>query len=236
MHLMDRKPAIQAYYGNLASIIERPMSRVSWAYPKDSIEFYGFNEEKAMEYFKAAGYELVDGKLVKGESQLTIEIGIPADGSGAHPAYAIVLGVKNSGEKLGLAVNLTDYSDGNKFWEDLDAEKLDIWCAAWGSTADPDMFQIYHTDGPSNKYKIRDEKLDELIMAGKKTANIEERKKIYAEALDIIMDWAVEMPTYQRKNMFIFNSDNIDVTTLPKDMTPFYGYLTEVETLRLNLK
>ncbi|QEN05881.1 ABC transporter substrate-binding protein [Thiospirochaeta perfilievii] len=233
MHLMDRKPAIQAYYGNLASVIERPMSRVSWAYPKDSTEFYGYNTEKALEYFKEAGYSVVDGILQKDGVQLSVEIGIPADGSGSHPAYAIVLGLKNAGEAMGMAVNLTDYADGNKFWDDLDAEKLDIWCAAWGATPDPDMYQIYHSKGPSNKYKINDPELDKLIIASKATANIEERKKMYSKALDIIMDWAVEMPTYQRKNMYIFNTDNVNVDSIPKDLTPFFGYIDEIEVMEL---
>ena len=43
MHLMNRAPAIQTYYGDLATIIERPMSTTSWAYPKGAEEFYGFN-------------------------------------------------------------------------------------------------------------------------------------------------------------------------------------------------
>ncbi|MBN2222983.1 MAG: ABC transporter substrate-binding protein [Vallitaleaceae bacterium] len=233
MYLMDRKPAVQSWYGNLASVIERPISRVSWAYPKDSTEYYGFNIEKAQEAFAAAGYELVDGKLVKDGKPLTFEISIPADGTGAHPSYPIILGVKNEGEKIGLTVNIIDYADGNKFFDDLEAGLLDVWCAAWQATADPDMYQTYHSQGPSNYYGINDARLDEVIVAARQTSNIEERKVLYAEALDIIMDWAVEMPVYQRKNMYIFNKDIINIDTLPKDMTPFYGYLMEVEKLEL---
>lgn len=232
-HLMDRKPAVEAYYGNLASVIERPMSRVSWAYPKDATEVYGFDPDKAMEYFEAAGYKLEDGKLMKDGKQLTIEIGIPADGKGDHPSYPIVLGVKNEGEKLGMAVNIVDYADGNKFFDDLDAGKLDIWCAAWQATPDPDMYQTYHSQGPSNHYKLKDSELDQLIIDARSTNDMEARKEMYAKALDIVMDWAVEMPVYQRKNMYIFNKKVIDIDTLPKDMTPYYGYFAEIENLKL---
>ena len=232
-HLMNREPAVQAYYGNLASIIERPISKVSWAYPKDATEYYGFNPDKALEYFKTAGYKQEDGKLMKDGKQLTIDIGIPADGTGDHPSYPIVLGVKTEGEKLGMAVNIIDYADGNKFFDDLYANLLDIWCAAWQATPDPDMYQTYHSEGPSNHYKIRDPELDKLILDARSTANIEERKEMYSKALDIIMDWAVEMPVYQRKNMYIFNKKAIDIDTLPKDMTPYYGYFAEIENLKL---
>ena len=60
MHLMNRRPAVETYYGELATVIERPMSTVSWAYPQDATEYYGFDPAKALEYFKAAGYEQVD--------------------------------------------------------------------------------------------------------------------------------------------------------------------------------
>lgn len=236
MSLMDRKPAVQSYYGNLASVIERPISKVSWAYPKDAQEVYGFDPQKALEYFTAAGYEQVDGKLVKDGQQLAIELAIPADGTGDHPSYPIILGVKTEGEKLGMKVDLIDYADGNQFFDDLDAGKLQIWVAAWSATPDPDMYQTYHSEGPSNHYNIKDARLDEVILEARQTTDIEVRKTLYAEALDIIMDNAVEMPVYQRKNMYIFNKDIINIDTLPVDMTPFYGYFAEVETLELMAK
>lgn len=236
MSLMDRKPAVQSYYGNLASVIERPMSKVSWAYPKDAQEVYGFDTAKALEYFKTAGYEQVDGKLMKDGKQLAIELAIPADGTGDHPSYPIILGVKTEGEKLGMKVDILDYADGNQFFDDLGAGKLAIWVAAWGATPDPDMYQTYYSTGPSNYYKINDARLDEVILEARQTTDIEVRKVLYTEALDIIMDYAVEMPVYQRKNMYIFNKDIINIDTLPVDMTPFYGYFSEVETLELLAK
>ncbi len=235
MHLMDREPAVQSYYGNLASVIERPISRVSWAYPQNATEYYGFSPETALEKFEEAGYTQNDsGDLVNSAGeQLRIRIGIPADGAGDHPAFPIVLGVKNAGEEIGMIVDIEDYADGNQFFDDLDAGLLDLWAAAWGETPDPDMYQLYHTNGPSNYYNISDERLDELIMDARQTSDIDARKVMYAEALDIIMENAVEMPTYQRKNMFVFNTNIVDIETLPRDMTPYYGYFAEVETLQM---
>ena len=41
-----------------------------------------------------------------------------------------------------------------------------------------------------------------------------ERISIYAQALDKVMELAVEYPTYQRSDMFAYNTNVIDVTTL----------------------
>ena len=40
---------------------------------------------------------------------------------------------------------------------------------------------------------------------------------MYAQALKLVMDLAVEMPTYQRKDLTVFNSSKIDRNTLTPD-------------------
>ena len=95
------------------------------------------------------------------------------------------------------------------------------------------MYQVYHSTGPSNHYKIKNDELDKLIVDARQTNDIEVRKDYYSKALDIIMDEAVEMPVYQRKNMYVFNQEIVDMESLPENMTPYYTYFAEVETFRL---
>lgn len=236
MHLMNREPAINTYYGELASVIERPMSKVSWAYPKDAEVYYEFNPDKALEYFTEAGYEQVDknGKksLVKGGKQLRVEVGIGGDGIMDHPSAPILTQMKDELEKLGGILEISDV-DVNILFDGLDAKTWDMWVAAWDATIDPDMYQVYHSNGPTNHYCIKHDELDKLIIDARLTNDIELRKEYYSKALNIIMDEAVEMPVYQRKNMYIFNQEVVDIETLPKDMTPFYKYFSEIETLSL---
>lgn len=226
MHLMNREPAIETYYGELASVIERPMSMVSWAYPEDAEPVYPFSPEKALEYFKAAGYEQVNGQLVKDGKQLKIEVGIGGDGTMNHPSAPILTQMKAEMEKLGAVLEIND-CDTNILFDRLNSGSWDMWVAAWGATIDPDMYQTYASDGPSNHYRIKNAELDKLIMDARSTTDIAERKEYYSQALDIIMDEAVEMPVYQRKNMYIYNPAVVNIDTLPKDMTPYYGFPCE---------
>ena len=53
-----------------------------------------------------------------------------------------------------------------------------------------------------------------LIEDARATMDQNERKGYYAEALDLVMELAVELATYQRKNLFIWNSAVIDSSTL----------------------
>lgn len=236
MHLMNRGPAVETYYGDLAQVIERPMSTVSWAYPQGATEYYGFNPEKALEYFTAAGYKQVDkgGKpsLEKDGQQLKIQVGIPGGGTMDHPSAPILTQMKTEMEKIGAVLEILD-TDGTVFFDKLNAAEWDMWVAAWGSTPDPDMYQLYHSNGSTNRYQLANPELDKLIEEARSTNDIEARKEFYSEALDLVMDAAVEMPVYQRKNLYVFNQEIVDMDSLPQDMTPYYTYFGEIETFRL---
>ena len=99
------------------------------------------------------------------------------------------------------------------------------------------MTQVYssanaHGKGTnSNHYSVDDAALDELIAAGRASADTEERKSIYKEAMEIIMDWGCELPTYQRKDCTVFSTIRVDIPTIPQDMTPYWNWYAEIETM-----
>ena len=52
--------------------------------------------------------------------------------------------------------------------------------------------------------------------------------------MDIIADWACEIPCYQRVDCTVFSSERVNTSTITPDMTPFWGWINEVELLELN--
>lgn len=225
MHLMNRKPAVATYFGDLATVIERPLSTTSWAYPKDAGEYYGFDPEKALEYFMAAGYEQKTAgsktTLVKDGKQLVLEIAIGGDGTMNHPTAPVLTQMKTELEKMGAVLNITD-CDTSVLFDKMNAGEWDMWTAAWSATPDPNLYQLYHSEGTTNHYRIKNEELDKLIEEGRSTNDTEERKEIYSQALDLIMDQAVEMPVYQRMNMIVFNDKVVNTESLAQNPTPYY--------------
>jgi peptide/nickel transport system substrate-binding protein len=259
-----REPVVYAYYGDRAAIIQYPISNTSWAAPKPADEGYNLayskdadgnvvvtadmtQEEKieaakgaAISLFKAAGYTYDEaaGKFTAAPAGAAMEweIIIPADGIGDHPAYGILTETKNVLESLGMNLIINDPSDSNELWDALDAGTAEMWAAAWGSTPDPDMYQVYHSSNihglegssNSNHYGIQSEELDALIMEGRTSTDQAFRKATYKEALEVIMDWGVELPTYQRQNATLFSTERVNMATVAGDLTPFYGWLAEV--------
>ena len=170
------------------------------------------------------------------------EIIIPADGIGDHPAYGILTETKNALNEMGMDLIINDPADSNELWDALDAGTAEMWAAAWGATPDPDMYQVYYStnvhglegSSNSNHYGIQSDELDALIMEGRGSTDQAFRKATYKEALETIMSWGVEVPTYQRQEATLVSTERVNVDTVPGDLTPYYGWLAEVHTLELN--
>ena len=257
-----RDTVINSYYGDRAAVIQYPISNTSWAAPKPADEGYhnaysldvdgnpiydaSMSEEQRYEaaknaaigWFKAAGftYDEAAGKFT--DVSTSYEVMIPGQGQQDHPAYGVAVAASNVLADLGITLQVNDV--GTSVWNNaLESNTAMMWAAAWQSTVDPDMTQIYHSSNAhgngtnSNHYSVDDSALDELIAAGRASADTEERKSIYKDAMEIIMDWGCELPLYQRKDCTVFSSERVDTDTIPQDMTPYWGWYAEIETMNV---
>jgi peptide/nickel transport system substrate-binding protein len=199
----------------------------------------------AVGYLKAAGftYDEAAGKFTAAPdgASLVYEVMIPADGIGDHPAYGILTNAKEALAKIGITLEITDLTNSSDLWTALESGNCQMWAAAWGATIDPDMYQVYHSSNiyglpgstESNHYSIQDAKLDELIMAARESADQSYRKATYKQCFDIILDWGVEIPTYQRQNAVIFSTERVNMETMTPDITTFYGWFSEIENIEV---
>ena len=205
---------------------------------------YAAAKEAALGFFEAAGYTVSDGKVTAAPAggKMEYEVLIPGGGSGDHPAFMILTLAKEAFEEIGISLIVTDLTQTNDLWDGLDAGTVDMWAAAWGATIDPDMYQIYYSDvanggknagGDNSKYNIADEELDQLIVDARHSTDQEYRRTIYKAALDIVIDWACEIPTYQRQNAIIFSTERVNMDTVTPDITTFYGWMSEIENMEM---
>ena len=264
-----RDLTVDSYYGERASVINYPISNTSWAAPQktdadykvafstsadgsaiytstmNADEKYAAALKAAVGYFIAAGYtyDEATGKLTAAPegAKLEYEAIIPGDGAGDHPSFMLLTEASKAFATIGFNLIINDPADSNELWDALDAGTQELWCAAWGATIDPDMYQIYYSgniiglpgSSESNHYHIADTELDNLIMAARTSDDQSYRKATYKACLDIIIDWAVEVPIYQRQNCFLFSAERIDMNTVTPDITTFWGWLAEVETITM---
>ncbi len=253
---------IMGYYmsDDLASIIYRPMSIQSWAYPDSATTYSGTTlDNYDVDYiYDGTGREIVSMLAEHGYNVSADRSKVISDPNGKaieemtftiagerddHPAYQMFKNAQEVLKKIGINVNVkTDQFALKK----LASGQLTVWAAAWGSTIDPDMYQVYHKDSTAGstlnwgyreikadraKYGYENQVIDELsalIDQGRATTNQNTRKTTYWEALDLVMELAVEMPTYQRRDLTVYNKNKIDTNTLNQNPTAFDGLFSKI--------
>ncbi len=254
---------VQNYYpNNLSQPVYRPFSKTSWVYDafdRDNVEawqpenYYGYDntfatarswltaehadadKQKACTYSNGTWYD------EKGQPiELTFTV---AGETYDHPAYQTLLNAAEILNNNGIKTTITP--DARALYK-LASGNLAIWAAAWSSTIDPDMYQVYHKDSRATSvlnwgydYLIRQNngsqqelsiinELSELIDEGRETIVQSERALIYREAADLVMELAVELPLYQRSDMYVYNDDLLDADSFYPDPSPFMGPLSEI--------
>ena len=252
-----RDENIDSYYGTTASIINYPISNTSWAAPQttddgykvaysvgvDGADLYTADmttEDKyavaldaALAYLETAGYTVENGKVTAAPdgAQMTYTVNIGAGGSGDHPSFLLLKNASEALAKIGLTLYVNDLANSSELYQSYQTGVAELWCAAWQASSDPDMFQLYHSNGSTNYYQIADDELDEIIMTARASTDQEYRKALYQAAMEIVMDYAVEVPVYQRSECVLVSTERVDVDSLPGHMTPYWGWGAEIETL-----
>lgn len=262
-YAMNVQLAVDNYYQELASVNYRTMTKILWAYPDNPENLFPYDEtgETSKALFLEAGYKYDEAKNImtypdgheKAGTQVTFKFTLPSEAKD-HPAGSIFIDTQATLAKIGVKVDIeTDQNLLGKLNTAFDSG-VQVWAAAWGSGGvDPDMFQIWHSDpkvnqgtsstglyylfeNGSDEEKAMLTELNDMIIAGRSTLDTEERKAIYKRALELSTGLAVEVPTYQRKNMYVFNKDVINADTLfsGEDVTPFQTPLSFIWNVELN--
>ena len=256
-----RDVAVDSYYGEYANVINYPISDTSWAAPRVTDEGYqvAFSvdtegnpiytadmtaqqryqaaQTAALSFFAAAGYQVEGGQVIAAPegAAMQYEVLVGAGGIGDHPTFMALSLASQALKEIGFDLIVTDISNFSELSNAVNSGTAEMFAMAWGATPDPDLYQVYHSQGGSNEkaYFLKDARLDELIMLARQSTDQTYRKTIYKECLEIINDWAVEIPVYQRQNVVIFSTQRINIDTLTPDMTTFWGWENDIELLEL---
>ena len=256
-----RDVAVDSYYGEFANVINYPISDTSWAAPRVTDEGYkvafsvdvdgndiytdGMSAEDkyaaakqaALGYFEAAGYTVTDGKITAApaDARMDAEVMVGGSGTGDHPTFMALTLASEALKEIGFNLIVSDMSNFSEMTNAINAGTADMFAMAWQATPDPDMFQIYHSQGGSNEksYWIKDAELDDLIMQARQSTDQTYRKTLYKECLDIVADWAVEIPVYQRQNCIILSSQRVNLDTVTPDITTYWNWYNDLELLEV---
>ena len=222
------------------------MSSTSWAYPTGCKAYYErFTKASDIENaLKDLGYTKSNGVYQKNGKSLTYTFTIAGAAADDHPAYGMFTAAARLLNEAGFKITVTPDVNALKL---LTTGELAVWAAAWSSGVDPDMFQVYHKfsnatsvlnwgyreilNDTTEKYATEREIIDRMsegIDEARKTTVKATRKRIYAQCLDDLMELAVELPVYQRKDLCVYNKTIINPATLNKTPNATNGLLDRI--------
>lgn len=217
----------------------------------------------ALDYLEAAGYTVSGGKVTSAPegASLTYEIQVSVVYKEKDPLYQILAESQKALAELGITLNIQNVFnvDADKLvdvgncemwgsnWNDIDIHSL-LWTefkwVEWYYLSDPDqaLYEIYYSDAANggsnagiytNVYHIADPELDNLILEARSTVDQDARKAIYQDCLNLIEDWACEVPVYQDQAHTLFSNQRINPETIPPDLTTAYGWMREAHQIAL---
>ncbi|MBE6558073.1 MAG: hypothetical protein E7661_03565 [Ruminococcaceae bacterium] len=253
MTAMNTSLALSYYSTGMAETIYWPMSTVSWAYPKDdsgnnsrdnyhSYPAIRFNKDEAktaiLDYMEAAG-------VSAGDAALSITFTIAGANLTEHPTYQTFQSAADLLNECGWDIEVVPDTQA---LTKLSTGSLSVWAAAWGSTIDPDMYQVYHKNSSATstlawgyreilaspatypeETQILNE-LSELIDKARETEDQATRTELYEQAMSKVLDMAIELPVYQRKVLYAYDSNVISTDSIPsaEELNPYTSPLDRI--------
>ncbi len=215
---------------------------------------YTSDDDEIIALVTGAGYEKgSDGIFVKRRNvsgQANAQIGKKlkltftlAGETNEHPAYRMFTATAARLNQLGFDITVNNDIQALR---KLNSGNLAVWAAAWSSAIDPDMYQVYHMDSGatsvnnwnyknilndtatwSTEYNIISD-LSEKIEEAREMDDKATRAGIYTQCYDLVMELAVELPTYQRHDLCVYNKTIIDGATLVQNPSYQMGLFDKI--------
>lgn len=224
----------------------------------EDIKYAAENYDEYEMLLRRAGCNKVGGLWYNKDGQQLKYTFTIAGESEDHPAFDMFTDAAEILNKVGFEITVQkDIQALSK----LAQGKLAVWAAAWSTGIDPDMYQVYHKDSKAtsvknwgydvilqdpekyaDEYKIiagdpndsEYKSLSDLIEEGRSVINRDTRRRTYYQALNRVMELAVELPTYQRKELVVYNGDVIKSSSLNQKANANSGVLDRLWELDFN--
>ncbi len=242
--------------GERVRIVNYPIAAESWvspysdeegylvAYSKDASGNVIFNgseeaeaktelaERMALEYLEKAGYQVEDGKAVKAPAGASLKYKVwIADGE-ENALYPVIMYAKEAMEKLGITLQLQEVKGEELLQKKLKQGLQQIWVGS-RPIEDVDLEKRYGAVGKENIFGVSDKKLRQNIVELQNIMSSENRRSVYRKCFEGVLESAVEVPVCEFNHEVLFSTDRISDSTIPRDISPYYTWLNEVQKIEM---
>ncbi|MBI4653588.1 MAG: peptide-binding protein [Nitrospirae bacterium] len=179
-YAINKKAIINGVLFGYGTPCTGPFPPESWAY-NPNVKTYEYDPEKAKALFKEAGWAIgKSGFLEKDNKPFSFTILIN-QGNDVRLKTAQI--IQQDLKRIGIDIKVTVLEWQTMLHEFIDKKKFEAIILGWGLSRDPDMYDIWHSsktkEGEFNFISYKNPEVDRLLLEGRRTFDIEKRKKIY---------------------------------------------------------
>ena len=187
-HAADKKALIDGVLLGLGQEATGPYKPGTWAY-NPNVRKYPHDPSLAKALLAEAGWKEKDGALVKDGQPFEFTV-LTNAGNDARAKTAAIL--QQNLAEVGIRMKIRTVEWAAFINEFIDKRKFDAVILGWNITPDPDQFDIWHSTktGPKelNHVGFANPEVDRLLDEGRRTFDLEKRKKAYFRIQEILAE------------------------------------------------
>jgi peptide/nickel transport system substrate-binding protein len=189
-HAIDKQEIVDVVLFGLGSIATGPYVPNTWPY-NPNIKTYNYDPVTARELLSDEGWSDTDddGWLDKDGRRFEFTI-ITNMGNDSRRKTAEIIQWRL--KQVGIKVNIRTLEWATFINEFIDTRRFDACVLGWSIGLDPDQYDIWHSSKTKEKefnfITYANKRVDELLEKGRRTFDLEERKKAYYEIQEILAE------------------------------------------------
>ena len=223
---IDRPPILHYLFGDQGRLADSVLPPEHWAYNGD-VTHYSYDPAKANAQLDAAGYP-------RGKDGMRFHLTMKTSTNDETPRLLAAV-LQQQLKQVGIALDIRSFEFAT-FYSDVIKGEFQLYSLRWVgySNQDPDIYEdAFHSASfppkRANRGHYANPRVDQLIDDGRKTADQQKRKQIYAEIQRILAD---ELPYF---NLWYFDNvvvHSARVRNLHLGPAGNYDFLATVELAR----
>jgi peptide/nickel transport system substrate-binding protein len=206
-YAIDKEEIVKAVLFGFGSISTGPYVPNTWPY-NPNVKKYEYNPQKAEALLKEAGW-LKNSRGILEKDGKPFEFTILTNmGNPARVKTATIIQWRLA--KIGIKVNIRELEWSTFINEFIDKKRFEAVVLGWSIGLDPDQYDIWHSSKTKEKelnfVSFANKEVNELLERGRRTFNIEERKKAYFRIQEILAEELPYIFLYVPESLSIISS------------------------------
>ncbi len=195
---IDRQGLIDEHLGGQAIVANSPIFPGSWAYTSD-LPTVEFDIEAARALLEEAGWhDTDDGGVRRNREEEPLELEILTNNDPLRRALAEA--IARQWTEVGVRTSVRTADIVTLRTRHLQPREFDVLLYGWVQmTADPDPYPLWHSsqiEGGQNYAGLQDRAIDDLLESGRRTNDIEERRRLYRDFQERFAKALPALPLY----------------------------------------